>query len=66
MRFDETIDVNGLSPAELADCRRKLEHNLRVRLGDILYPHLSIEDVAKSDADFIASVMERLCASRRL
>ena len=56
----------SLTPAELADCKRKLEHNLRLRLGDILYPHLLLEDAAKSDADFIASVMERLCASRRL
>jgi hypothetical protein len=61
-----TIDLSNLTEFELADCKRKLEHNLRVRLGDILYPHLSLEDVAKSDADFIASVMERLCASRRL
>jgi hypothetical protein len=60
------IDISNLTPAELADCKRKLEHNLRVRLGDILYPHLSLEDVSKGDADFIASVMERLCASRRL
>ena len=60
------IDVSNLTEFELADCHRKLEHNLRLRLGDILYPHLSLEDVVKSDADFIASVMERLCASRRL
>ena len=60
------IDLSNLTEFELADFKRKLEHDLRVRLGDILYPHLSLEDAVKSDIDFIASVMERLCASRRL
>jgi hypothetical protein len=61
-----SIDLGDFTPAELAECKRKLEHILRMRLGDILYPHIALEDVSKGDADFIASVMERLCASRRL
>lgn len=59
-----TLDLDALTPVELEDARRKLTHHLRVRLGDLLFQHLDLEDVTQGDAGLISSVVERFCAAR--
>lgn len=58
------LDLDNLTPAELADLRRKLTHSLRVRLGDLLFQHLDLEDVTQGDAGLISSVVERFCVAQ--
>lgn len=58
------LDLEKLTPAELEDARRKLTHHLRVRLGDLLFKHLDLEDVTAGDAGLVSNVVERFCAAR--
>jgi len=59
-----TLDLDALTPDELDDARRKLTHRLRVRLGDLLFQHLDLEDVTAGDAGLVSNVMERFCAAQ--
>lgn len=57
-----TIELDELLVEQI---KRRTVREQRVRLADLLYPLIESSDIGLSDTAFIASLVERYCASLR-
>lgn len=55
----------SLDTIAAAEPNNAIKHRLRMRLTDILFRHLRLEDDALSDVDLIEQVMRRFLRSRQ-